>query len=351
MIADSRPKPAPTAAARPDSLLVQAACRPVRLDDLRLHDGTQCREEIDQATVDYYAERIEAGDKFNAMEVYSDGESFWLVDGFHRWHAAKKAGLESFMCFIFPGTLEDARWQACAANRKNGLHRSNATKQISVRNALSLPRGAGLSDRQIADHVGVSHTMVANIRRDLESTGKVCQSTSRTGKDGRTINTANIGKNVKEDESSTKEEPSSSDTPSDAVSVTDDEITQEESEYQKTSEGDETQDDRGHGPLDRHCEYYDEDEPEEFDPNQPDDGDEVSADEADVIQQEPEKEQEANKTEAAATAQESTSQAFMLPVALCKLENAIVLQLENWPEVMLSEAAELLRRMARDIES
>lgn len=51
-----------------------------------------------------------------------------------------------------------------------------------------------MSDRQIAKHVGVDHTTVMAARARLVVTGGIHQSTERVGLDGRTINTANIGK-------------------------------------------------------------------------------------------------------------------------------------------------------------
>jgi transposase-like protein len=70
--------------------------------------------------------------------------------------------------------------------------RSNEDKARAVIAALRLrPRE---SDRAIADHVGVSYQTVANHRKRLSNFGS--QSEVRTGRDGRTINTANIGKSV-----------------------------------------------------------------------------------------------------------------------------------------------------------
>jgi len=60
--------------------------------------------------------------------------------------------------------------------------------------ALKHPHGAKKSDRQIAEHVGVSHDMVSRYRKQLELTVTELQSPERTGRDGRTINIANIGK-------------------------------------------------------------------------------------------------------------------------------------------------------------
>ena len=73
------------------------------------------------------------------------------------------------------------------------MRRSNAGKQKAAKAALLHPKGAGLSDRQIAEHVGVDHKTVAKCRAELEATGELPQSTIRTGLDGRTTDTSNIG--------------------------------------------------------------------------------------------------------------------------------------------------------------
>ncbi|MCC6861666.1 MAG: hypothetical protein IT158_24060 [Bryobacterales bacterium] len=59
---------------------------------------------------------------------------------------------------------------------------------------MAHPKGAVLSDSQIAKHVGVSQHCVSDWRKKLEPTQKVSKSPLRTGRDGRTINTANIGR-------------------------------------------------------------------------------------------------------------------------------------------------------------
>lgn len=63
-----------------------------------------------------------------------------------------------------------------------------------VKAALLHPKGVKMSDRQIAEYVGVGHVMVSRYRKELEATVSLEQSTTRTGRDGRTIDTANIGR-------------------------------------------------------------------------------------------------------------------------------------------------------------
>lgn len=73
---------------------------------------------------------------------------------------------------------------------RSGLRRTNKDKRRAVEKALCLrPK---TSDRAIAEHCGVSDRMVNNVR--AEATANCSQSSQRTGRDGRTINTANIGK-------------------------------------------------------------------------------------------------------------------------------------------------------------
>ncbi len=67
----------------------------------------------------------------------------------------------------------------------------NEDKQRAVKAALAHPKAKGMSDRKIAEHCGVSFQTIANWRKSLPNFGS---QPARTGADGRTINTANIGK-------------------------------------------------------------------------------------------------------------------------------------------------------------
>lgn len=164
----------------------------IALKDLRIDGDTQPRVELDQSLIDEYADLYTSGVDLPPLDVYFDGADHWLVDGFHRRWGAKKANLDAMPCIVTEGTVEEARWASYAANKSHGLRRTNDDKRKAVLASLKHPSGSSLSDAAIALHVGVSDRMVAKYR--AESTPKVSESAPRTGRDGRTINTANIGK-------------------------------------------------------------------------------------------------------------------------------------------------------------
>lgn len=166
----------------------------LKIEAVRVDGGTQSRVAIDPDTVAEVAADMKSGDVFPAVTVFYDGADHWLADGFQRREAALAAGLDEIECDVREGTQADAQWYSFGANKTHGKRRSNADKQRAVKLALLHPMGAGMSDRQVADHVGVDHKTVSAQREKMELTGEIPQSSNRTGRDGRTIDTSNIGR-------------------------------------------------------------------------------------------------------------------------------------------------------------
>jgi hypothetical protein len=158
------------------------------LGKIRTDGATQARERMDLATVADYAADYLDGIRLPPGVVFFDGECFWLACGFHRYRARVEAGFLDMECEVRKGTLDDARWYAAGTNKdQNALRRSNADKRIAVEMALRAKPTA--SDSAIAEQVGVDHKTVGSIRRDLGNS-----QVERTGRDGRTIDTSNIGR-------------------------------------------------------------------------------------------------------------------------------------------------------------
>ena len=166
----------------------------IKLDKIRLDGGTQPRAGINATLVAEYAYLMEAGNAdFPPPIVFFDGVDYWLADGFHRWHATNKLGVDGLYCEIHEGTVEDARWYSYAANQAHGQRRSNADRAKAVKAALLHPKGVGMSNVEIAVYVGVDEKTVRKYRDELELTSDIPKSDTRVGQDGRTINTSNIG--------------------------------------------------------------------------------------------------------------------------------------------------------------
>lgn len=160
------------------------------LSAIVLDPELQPREMIDHDTVTQYAEDMLAGIKFPPVIVYYDGNRHWLSQGWHRWHAAEAASLETITAEVREGTRDDARWDAAGSNREHdcaGQRRKNEDKRRAVRMALEAK--PNWSTPRIADHVGVSQPFVLKIRQAIT----VISSTHRVeGADGKSYPASNV---------------------------------------------------------------------------------------------------------------------------------------------------------------
>ena len=135
--------------------------------------------------------------KFPAITVFQidNLEEYVLVDGFHRYYSYQEIDPTMLVnAKVYPGTVEDARWASLTVNQNHGLQRSSADKKKSISQMLLSDQGPRMSNRQIADYLNVDESTVRRLRREMESTAALPQSTERVGKDGRVIKTKNIGK-------------------------------------------------------------------------------------------------------------------------------------------------------------
>lgn len=182
----------------------------LQLEQVRLDGGTQPRKGISWEVVYEYTELMEGGTKFPPITVFYDGSNYWLADGFHRYHAAVAQEVVEIAADVIQGTIEDAQWFSFGANKAHGLMRSNEDKQRAVQAALRHPKCAGLSNRQIAKHVGVSEGAVRGWRDKLSAKDTQIDTPTRTAtRNGTTyeINTSNIGKSRADTQPMQKEQP------------------------------------------------------------------------------------------------------------------------------------------------
>jgi hypothetical protein len=174
----------------------------IPLERIKTDGGTQMRAALDPDTVQEYLDAMQPigwGD-FPAVIVYYDGKDHWLADGFHRVEAYRLAAANldqpaSVPADVRSGTRRDAILHAAGANASHGLRRTNADKRRAVETLLRDDDWRHWSNREIGRRCAVDETLVRRIRGDMERTAVIPQSTTRTGADGRAIDTSNIGTN------------------------------------------------------------------------------------------------------------------------------------------------------------
>ena len=90
------------------------------LDSIELRPDIEVRIQRDSESIEDYADLYRDADDLGPLDVFFDGDVYWLADGFMRFSAARRAGLTELPCRIHEGTKDDAAWFACSANTKNG---------------------------------------------------------------------------------------------------------------------------------------------------------------------------------------------------------------------------------------
>jgi len=142
--------------------------------------------------------RNELRPEFPPIRVFNDGSDVWLSRGFHRYHAAKLAGLESVEAEQVQGTRRDAVLDALGDNATHGVRRTNQDKRKAVMTLLEDEEWSSWSDSEMARRTSVSHQTVGRIRQDHSLVQSASEPAPRTYTDRHgntgTMNTANIGK-------------------------------------------------------------------------------------------------------------------------------------------------------------
>lgn len=156
---------------------------------IRTDGGTQMRAEMNDEFIADMAEIYRAdANGLPPLEVFLDGEDYWLADGFHRHAAALKAQLERVECNVQMGTLRDAILFAVGANARHGMRRTNEDKRKAVLTLLEDEEWGKMSDRSIAEKVGVSNNFVSHLRKVQVSSDDTCedgQFPTVVGRDGK----------------------------------------------------------------------------------------------------------------------------------------------------------------------
>jgi len=109
---------------------------------IRLDGGTQPRARLNEKVIAEYAGDMRGGAEFPPVDVFYDGEVYWLADGYHRVSAAIEAGL--------PEVAGDGR----AVAHQGDVAGDDGQAVGSGRSVVDGGEGIGAAGRQ-ADRVGI----------------------------------------------------------------------------------------------------------------------------------------------------------------------------------------------------
>lgn len=145
----------------------------IKLSDIVIDAGTQQRVSQTDSVIDEYCESIKCGAKFPPLTVFTNGVEYYLVDGFHRYFAYKKAGGIDFLdADIHEGTKRDAILYSASVNGTHGLRLTNKDKRKHVLVLLNDSEWSQWTDTLIAKHCKVTQQFVSKVRREINDIQK-----------------------------------------------------------------------------------------------------------------------------------------------------------------------------------
>lgn len=107
-----------------------------------------------------------------------------IIDGAHRFHAARLLGHKRVWCFYFDGDPEEAFLEAIRRNTRHGLPLTLREREDAAAQLLSLHQD--WSNRRVAELCALAHGTVSKIREQFCPTGEAEQlNNKRIGRDGR----------------------------------------------------------------------------------------------------------------------------------------------------------------------
>ena len=144
----------------------------LKVVDIRSDGGTQMRASISRETVASYAEHISEGDQFPPVVVFYDGSSYWLADGFHRYHAHQEAGLDAIDAEVHSGQRVDAIRFALKANATNGRPRTSDDMRRAYAVAVSNDLCDGSDTSTVKALLGCSDRWARELTKKARETVK-----------------------------------------------------------------------------------------------------------------------------------------------------------------------------------
>lgn len=151
----------------------------LELTEIRRDDSAQPRAMLNTDHIKDLADALEGGAELTPVDVFHDGFSYWLADGFHRYSAYHRAKRDEIPVNVHEGDLRAAVLYSITANTQHSvLKMTREEKRASVTRLLKDEEWGQWSDREIGRRAGVAHPTVGAIRKELGNDCKTLQSDS-----------------------------------------------------------------------------------------------------------------------------------------------------------------------------
>lgn len=157
----------------------------------------QQRVHEDKSAIEDLTRAYKEGEEIPPIEVVDTGNEKIIIDGFHRYSGAIKAGFNSIKCYVINGSEQQAFVLSLGANAENmALKRTNNDKRKAVTKALTCKDFNSKSHREIAAICKVSPGLVDKIAKELKAKDTSSSTPAYIGTNNKTKEISNKSTNA-----------------------------------------------------------------------------------------------------------------------------------------------------------
>ena len=164
----------------------------INIEKIRIDGDTQSRVKIYDNIIQEYTESLMNSIVFPPVKLFFDGADHWLADGFHRYHAHRRAKIKEVDCDISKGTKRDAKLYSWGANNGHGLRRTNEDVRKIVIEALEDIEISTWTNRDIAKLCKTTDMTVGRIKKELQLKDQLEKEKKDTGQTSKTTHSEPI---------------------------------------------------------------------------------------------------------------------------------------------------------------
>ena len=158
----------------------------VQIDEITVDQELQVRQSLHAEKVEEYAQRMKDGAHFPPIYcgMLGDGDTVYVVDGFHRLAACKSCGISAVEVIIEAFATRDQMYEY--AFRRNNIHGLNLTED-EIREGIIriIKMHPEESERKLAERCGCSKTTIHRYVSQLVQVDQLKRPEKTIGQDGK----------------------------------------------------------------------------------------------------------------------------------------------------------------------